>query len=278
MIIKRSYSNRISFVFFLRVREHVYSYKQEELRLEYPFFREYPDWIFFENAGGSQVPSSVIESISKYYSKSYVQLSAEYYHSNNATDTVKAAHDFSRELMNGNGIGEVVFGSSTTQLVHTLAHAFDKLITSNDDEIILTNLAHEANYGAWTKLRGKIIEWKAHERINLDDLIVLLSERTRIVAFPHVSNLVGEILDVQTIVKLVHQQCPKARVIVDGVAYAPHRAIDVRQWNVDFYVFSFYKVRIISIDIRCIVFLLFLGLWSSYSCSIWFKCCLARID
>jgi selenocysteine lyase/cysteine desulfurase len=221
--------------------------KQEELRLEFPFFHEYPDWIFLENAGGSQVPLSVINSISKYYSRSYVQLGAEYYQSNEATHTVELAHDFCREIMNGNGIGEVVLGSSTTQLVHTLAHAFDKLITSIDDEIILTNLAHEANYGAWTKLRGKILEWKAHERVNLDDLLALLSERTRIVAIPHVSNLVGEILDVQAIVELVHQQSPKARIIVDGVAYAPHRAIDVRQWNVDFYVFSLYKVRYVKI-------------------------------
>jgi selenocysteine lyase/cysteine desulfurase len=144
--------------------------------------------------------------------------------------------------VNGTGIGEIVLGSSTTQLVHTLARAFDKIITREDEEIILTNLAHEGNYGAWTKLRGKVIEWKAHDGVNLDDLAALLSERTRIVAIPHVSNLIGEMLNVQAIVNLVHQQCPKARVIVDGVAYAPHRAIDVRQWNVDFYVFSLYKV------------------------------------
>jgi len=217
--------------------------KQEELRLEFPFFHEYPDWIFLENAGSSQVPTSVINSISKYYSKSYVQIGAEYYQSNEATHTIKFARDFSREIMNGNGIGEIVFGSSTTQLIHILANAFNKLITSKDDEIILTNIAHEANYGAWTKLCGKIIEWKAHERMNLDDLSALLSERTRIVALTHVSNLIGEVLDVQAIIKLVRQQSPKARVIIDGVAYAPHRAIDVRQWDVDFYVFSFYKVR-----------------------------------
>jgi selenocysteine lyase/cysteine desulfurase len=216
--------------------------KQEELRLEFPFFREHPDWIFLENAGGSQVPSSVIDSVSKYYSRSYVEVAAGYYQSNEATHIVGIAHDFCREMMNGSEIGEVVLGSSTTQLVHTLAHAFDKLITSENDEIILSNLAHEANYGAWTKLRGKIIEWQAHERVDLNDLSALLSERTRIVAVPHVSNLVGEILDVQALVKLVRQQCPRARVIVDGVAYAPHRAIDVRQWDVDFYLFSLYKV------------------------------------
>ncbi|UJR32876.1 hypothetical protein I4U23_020337 [Adineta vaga] len=216
--------------------------KQEELRLEFPFFREHPEWIFLENAGGSQVPSSVIESISNYYSRSYVQVGAGYDQSNEATETIKLAHDFCRELMNGNRIGEIVLGSSTTQLIHTLSHAFDKLITNTDDEILVCNIAHEANYGAWTKLRGKIIEWQAHERIDYDDLSALLSERTRIVAIPHVSNLIGEILDIQTVVKLIRERCPRVRIVVDGVAYAPHRAIDVYQWNVDFYVFSLYKV------------------------------------
>ena len=214
----------------------------EELRLLFPFFHEHPEWIFLENAGGSQVPSLVIDAISRYYAKFYVQLSAGYEQSNEATHTVKVAHEFSLELMNGTGIGQVVLGSSTTQLFQTLAHAFDKVITSIDDEIILTNLAHEANYGAWTKLRGKVIEWKVHKGVNLDDLSALLSERTRIVAIPHVNNLVGEVLDVQAITKLVHERSPRARIIVDGVAYAPHQAIDVRQWEVDFYVFSFYKV------------------------------------
>lgn len=217
--------------------------KQEELRLDFPFFREHPDWIFLENAGGSQVPSSVIDAISRYYSRAYAQVGAGYEQSNEATETVKKAHDFCLELMNGTGIGEVVLGASTTQLMHTLSHAFDKLITSTDDEIILTNLAHEANYGAWTKLRGTVREWQIHQRINLDDLSDLLSDRTRLVAITHVSNLVGEVLDVQSITELVHRRCPRARVIVDGVAYAPHRAIDVRQWKVDFYVFSLYKVR-----------------------------------
>ena len=216
--------------------------KQEELRRQFPFFLEYPDWIYLENAGGSQVPSSVIDSVSRYFSGSYVQIRADYYQSNIATQTVKAAHEFCLEMMNGNGIGEIILGPNTTQLIHTLAHAFDKLITSADDEIILTNLAHEANYGAWTKLRGKVIEWQLHDRVNLDEMLALLSERTRIVAIPHASNLVGEIIDIEIIAKHVHQKCPRARVIVDGVAYAPHRAIDVRQWNVDFYIFSLYKV------------------------------------
>ncbi|CAF3001353.1 unnamed protein product [Rotaria sp. Silwood2] len=107
-------------------------------------------------------------------------ISIEYEQSNEATHIIKAADDFCREMMNCNGIGEVVLGSSTTQLIHTPAHAFDKLI----------------------------------------------------ITIPHVRNLIGEILDIEPIVKLVHRKCPRAYIIVDSVAYAPHQVIDVPQLNV----------------------------------------------
>jgi selenocysteine lyase/cysteine desulfurase len=74
----------------------------------------------------------------------------------------------------------------------------------------------------------------------LEELQALLNDRTRIVAFPHVSNLLGEIVDVAAITKLAH--AAGARVVVDGVAYAPHRAMDVKAWGVDWYAYSTYKV------------------------------------
>ena len=77
--------------------------------------------------------------------------------------------------------------------------------------------------------------------INLLD--ELLSERTRLVAFPHVSNILGEINDAAAITKKAHDA--GALVCVDAVAYAPHRAVDVKAWDVDFYLFSFYKISII---------------------------------
>ncbi|CAF0916896.1 unnamed protein product [Didymodactylos carnosus] len=78
--------------------------------------------------------------------------------------------------------------------------------------------------------------------MNINELKQLLSSRTRLVALPHVSNLLGDILDVQQMATLVHENNPQTRLIIDGVAYAPHRLIDVKAWNVDFYGFSFYKV------------------------------------
>ena len=71
-------------------------------------------------------------------------------------------------------------------------------------------------------------------------LDTLLTQRTRLVAFPHVSNILGEINDITEITRKVHDA--EALVCVDAVAYAPHRAIDVKAWDVDFYLFSFYKI------------------------------------
>jgi selenocysteine lyase/cysteine desulfurase len=105
---------------------------------------------------------------------------------------------------------------------------------------------HEANVGPWVRLErvGVRVRWWEVDPSSYDSPIEalerLLSERTALVAFPHVSNLLGGIADVEAITQLAH--AAGARVVVDGVAYAPHRAMDVTTWGVDWYAFSTYKV------------------------------------
>ncbi len=108
---------------------------------------------------------------------------------------------------------------------------------------------HEANAGPWTRLAantGAHLTWwpvDPHTRTSsLHTLETLLKPNTAVVALTHVSNLLGEVLDVRAVVDMVRSKAPGARVVVDGVAYAPHRAIDVRAWDVDWYAFSSYKV------------------------------------
>jgi selenocysteine lyase/cysteine desulfurase len=119
-------------------------------------------------------------------------------------------------------------------------------ILSPGDEVIIAETAHEANAGPWASLGGQgmtVKVWKMDPTTGvcaLDDLDRMLTSRTRIVAFPHVSNLLGDIVDLEGIVRLAHRV--GARVVVDGVAYAPHRAMDVESWDVDWYVYSTYKV------------------------------------
>jgi len=202
------------------------------------------DTIFFENAGGSQVPAVVADGIRDYMLSSYVQLGAGYPLSQRCTELVDAAHDFMRLLMNGDD-GEAILGPSTSALLQMLAGCYSRALTQGS-EIVVAQTGHEANVGPWKKIErfGFPIRWwemdPATCTCSIERLEGLLNERTALVAFPHVSNLLGDIVDVRAITDLVH--AAGARVVVDGVAYAPHRAIDVAAWNVDWYAFSTYKV------------------------------------
>ena len=200
--------------------------------------------VFLENAGGSQVPAVVADRIRDYMVSSYVQLGAGYGLSQEATELVDEAHDFVRLLFNGSD-GEVILGPSTSVLLQMLSTSYSKILTAGD-EVVVAQIGHEANIGPWKKLAPFGIELKWWEMDPLDftsplgRLAELLNDRTALVALPHVSNLLGEILDVPAITELAHRA--GARVVVDGVAYAPHRAMDVTAWGVDFYAYSTYKL------------------------------------
>ncbi len=202
-------------------------------------------FVFLDNAGGSQTLGLVAERITDYLLYTNVQIGASYAVSVAAAERVSAAVRATAAFTNAEDPSEIVFGSSTTQLVANLALAMEPGLAPGD-EIVVTEADHHANVGPWARLaaRGLIVRtWVLDRetlRLEVRDLLPLLTKRTKLVAFPHVSNLLGTIHDVAEITRVVHAN--GARVCVDGVAYAPHRAIDVRAWDVDYYVFSFYKV------------------------------------
>ncbi len=203
--------------------------------------------VFLENAGGSQVPRCVADAMRDYMLDSYVNLNAGYSKSDAATRTVADAHAFINLLMNGVGVGRTILGPSYTQLTYMLASCYADVLRDGD-EIIVAETGHEANIGPWMRLAERrpgvtVRIWRVDRdamTCPLDELKSLLNDRTRMVAFPHVSNLLGEVVDVAAITKMAH--AAGARVVVDGVAYAPHRSIDVKTWNVDWYAYSTYKV------------------------------------
>ena len=215
---------------------------RERIRAQFPALAG--DTMYLENAGGSQVPVVVADSIRDYMLTSYVQLGAGYPLSLRATEIVDEAHDFVRLMMNGKE-GEVILGSSTSALLQMIAGCYAQVLKPGS-EIVVAQTGHEANVGPWKMLErhGFTLRWwemdPADYTCPLSDLEYLLSDRTALVAFPHVSNLLGEIVDIEAITSLAHEA--GARVVVDGVAFAPHRAIDVSAWNVDWYAYSTYKV------------------------------------
>lgn len=204
--------------------------------------------VLLENAGGSQAPACVSDAIRDYMRTTYVQLGAGYDMSRRATATVELAHTFINRLMNGEGDGAVILGSSSTVLCTIVTDCYSEVLRPGD-EIVLAECGHEANIGPWlraAKRSGAAVKWwpidRATTATTVEALTPLLSERTRLVCFPHVSNLLGEILDVPAIVAAARDRAPGARAVVDGVAFAPHRPIDVAAWGVDWYFYSTYKV------------------------------------
>lgn len=203
------------------------------------------EWTYFDNAGGTQVAIQVANRINDYLLNTNVQLGASYDISLESGRRVAEAQQKWAAVINAQLASEVVLGSSTTMLLQSLSRSLAGLLKPGD-EIIVTNCDHEANIGPWINLQKKgiiIKSWKVNPKtlqLDLKELDKLMGKRTRLVAFTHVSNILGTINPVKKITQFIHEK--GAMVCVDGVAYTPHRVVDIQDLGVDFYVFSLYKV------------------------------------
>ena len=199
---------------------------------------------YFDNAGGSLVLRNVAERISDYLLTTSVQTGASYEHSQRATSRLMEARTKIARLLGAERAEEIVLGPSTTVLAQFLSRAMESGLKPGD-EIVVTNFDHESNIGPWRALekRGIIIkEWSIDREsyeIDLDELELLMTDRTRLVAVTHASNILGTINPIKEIARRVHER--GAEIVVDAVAYAPRRAVNVRDLDVDYYIFSFYK-------------------------------------
>ncbi|KAJ5092631.1 hypothetical protein NUU61_007501 [Penicillium alfredii] len=201
--------------------------------------------VFMDNAGGSQVLDTVVDSIRSYLLSTNVQLGATYKISQASTAAYTDAYKIAASFINASP-DEISIGVSTTQLLHNLSTA---LRFQAGDELILSKLNHEANTAAWVRIADRLgltVKWWAaadpkNPICDPAELKSLLSDRTRLVACPHASNITGTISPIREIAHVVHTS-PRALLCVDGVALAPHRPVDVQALGVDFYAFSWYKV------------------------------------
>ncbi|MEZ5757650.1 MAG: cysteine desulfurase-like protein [Emcibacteraceae bacterium] len=202
------------------------------------------EWAFMDNAGGSQILKGCVDKITDYYYSNNVQLGGSYQVSQDALKAFTNGRENIATFFNAAKPEEIVFGPSTTVLLQFLSKSMASQFRAGD-EVIVTITDHESNIGPWVWLeeRGVRIKFwpmnKETYELELEALDALMTEKTKLVAFTHVSNLLGTINDVKKITEFVHER--SALVCVDAVAYAPHRAVDVQDWNVDFYALSLYK-------------------------------------
>ncbi len=214
------------------------------IRSQFPAFSEAPleGQAFFENAGGSYTCGAVIDRLTRYYKQRKVQPYYPFAASTLAGEEMDEARTRLSAVLNIEA-DELSFGPSTTQNTYVLAQAFGQMLKAGD-AIIVTNQDHEANTGPWRRLadRGiEVREWQVDEVGHLEPaaLARLLDDRVKLVCFPHVSNLVGEVNPVAEVCAMV--RAAGAYSCVDGVSAAPHGLPDVAALGADIYLFSAYK-------------------------------------
>jgi cysteine desulfurase family protein (TIGR01976 family) len=198
---------------------------------------------FFDGPGGTQVPDSVIDAISDYLRESNANIGAPYGTSQRTDALVDRSHEAAADFLNAT-TEEVAFGPNMTTLNFALTRTAGREWAAGD-EIVCTKLDHDGNVAPWLELardRNLVVKFAEIDdecRLDIDHLQSLLSDRTRVVAFPYASNAVGTVTPVAEIAALAHEA--GALAWVDAVHYGPHGPIDVQEIGADILVCSPYK-------------------------------------
>lgn len=201
--------------------------------------------LFLDGPGGSQVPANVLKSMQDYLGHYNSNLGGHYFSSQITTELMRRARESVQNLLNAPSADNIVFGANMTSLTFSLSRAISRDWQAGD-EIIVTALDHYSNVSSWQQAaedRGAVVHQvrvnEADCSLDVDHLLSLLSEKTRLVALTYASNTTGSIVDVAEIVNAAHRV--GAQVYVDAVHYAPHHLLDVQQLGCDFLACSAYK-------------------------------------
>lgn len=202
-------------------------------------------WAFFDNAGGTQILAGVVDRMNDFLFNMNVQIGGSYEISRQAAGALQSGREAMMRFVNAGRPEEIAFAPTTTVALQNLARSMTSQFEPGD-EVIVTVSDHESNIGPWVGLErhGVNVKFWSLDRdsleLDIDELRSLLSERTKLVAVTHVSNILGTINPVAEIAQIVHDN--GSLICTDSVAFAPHRAIDVAALDVDFLAFSTYKV------------------------------------
>jgi cysteine desulfurase family protein (TIGR01976 family) len=203
--------------------------------------------VFADAPGGSQVPENVVRRMAEYLRHSNANAHGAFATSEETDDVIAEAHRASADLLNADA-DEVVFGPNATTLLFAISRSVARALRPGD-EVVVTRLDHDANVRPWVLAAedaGAIVRWVdvRDEDVTLDvaSFEAALSGRTKVVAFTLASNAVGTVTPAAELVRIVRDRTSDAIVACDGVHFAQHRRIDVREIGADLIVCSPYKI------------------------------------
>jgi len=200
--------------------------------------------VYFDNPAGTQVPLRVVDRMRDYFFQANANSHGDFLTSRRTDELIARARELSAAFLGARSASEIAFGPNMTTLTYALSRALARSWSAGD-EVIVTDLDHDANISPWLDLseRGVVVRriplLGANGTLDVQAFERLLSRKTRLVAVGYASNALGTINDVPRIARLAHGV--GASVWVDAVHYAPHGPIDVQALGADFLVCSAYK-------------------------------------
>ena len=212
----------------------------------FPSLSNNKEFIFCENAGGSQIPKHVINRLKFFLENYYLQPGNNNILSNNLSSNLEEINNITDIILN-NKKGKIIYGNSCSQLSVNLANSLIPILCENKEaNLIITDLNHEACVSPFERIfknNNLNVITQSLDNFNLDykELIDKVDHNTKLVILPHASNILGNILDIEYLNRKIKEKNKNTKILVDGVAYMPHELIDVDKLDIDYYVVSFYK-------------------------------------
>jgi cysteine desulfurase/selenocysteine lyase len=203
--------------------------------------------IYLDNAASAQKPKAVIDAINRAYTEEYANVHRGlHFLSNAATEAYEAARETTRKFLNAARTDEIIFTRNATEAMNLVAASFGLNGIGEGDEIVLSIMEHHSNIVPWhfhRERKGAVIKWAPiadDGTFLVDEFEKLLTDRTKIVAITHMSNVLGTVVPIKEVCRIAHAH--GIPVLVDGSQAAVHLPVDVRDLDCDFYAFTGHKV------------------------------------
>jgi len=222
----------------------------ENIKSQFPIFSRKVNGkslVYLDSSNSSQKPISVINRLDDFYKNEFSNVGRSIHSlSVNATNKFEKTRMSVKKFINANSIDEIIFTKNATESINLVASTFGQQNIQQGDEILITELEHHSNYVPWHYLReskGAIIKFAPindEGDIIMGEFEKLITQKTKIIAITHLSNVTGTIVPVKEIIDIAHKK--NIPVLVDGCQSAPHININVKELDCDFYAISCHKV------------------------------------
>ena len=226
------------------------SYNVDAIRADFPILRQDvhdKPLVYLDSAASAQRPTAVIDAVANYYRHDHANVHRGVHTlSQRATEAYEGARETVRAHINAASTKEIIFTRGTTESINLVAHSFAGSNLRTGDEVLISWMEHHSNIVPWqlicdqTGTTLKVAPMNKRGEIEIDAMLGMIGDKTRIVAMGHVSNALGTINPVKKVIAAAHER--NIPVLLDGAQAMPHMAVDVQDLDVDFYAFSGHKM------------------------------------